>query len=700
MNRSGLNGIWILVALGPFFQAAMAAGDAGAYTGSAQCRRCHAEFHDRWSSSRHGLAMQPYTPALAAQTLGSQRITVRTAHGTYEVFGGAIREGDRKYTIEYALGGKNIYYFLTTLERGRLQVMPLAYDVRARAWIDSTASMTATEHGTADAPVDWRDRSLTFNTSCLGCHVSQLAANYDSASDSYRTEWREAGVSCETCHGPSAAHVRAPAPTNIIRFRTLSVAQRNDACASCHSKQIPVASGFEPGSRFFDSFSLVLLESDDYYPDGRDRRENYTYTSWLQSACVRSGQLDCLHCHTSSGRYRFSADRANDACLPCHQERVKNAAAHSHHLAASPASRCASCHMPATEYAHMRRTDHSMRPPAPAATIAHGSPNACNGCHSERDAAWADGVLRRWYSGQRQAKLLEREALIDAARHRDWRRLDRMLALVEGGNGDGGADEVVRTSLIRLLESCRDSRVAPALARAFRDPSPLIRASVIDTLASLAIRPSLELATILQAAVKDETRTVRIRAGAALAALGTASPAVDEYAASLRTRADDFAQRMNLGVFYSGAGQGEKALAEYEVAARLRPDYAPPLINAALVENELGRTAQAEERLRRAIAIDPANAAAPLNLGLLLAQQSRTPDAEAMLRKALALDPNSATAAYNLAVIVSTNRPDEAISLCRLAIRVEPDEPKYRAALAYFLQHQPPHETVRPKEIK
>ena len=42
-----------------------------------------------------------------------------------------------------------------------------------------------------------------------------------------------------------------------------------------------------------------------------------------------------------------------------------------------------------TEFARMRRSDHSMRPPAPAATREFGSPNACNLCHADQDARWA-----------------------------------------------------------------------------------------------------------------------------------------------------------------------------------------------------------------------------------------------------------------------------------------------------------------------
>ncbi len=151
---------------------------------------------------------------------------------------------------------------------------------------------------------------------------------------------------------------------------------------------MPLAASFSPGARFFDHFDLVTLEDPDYYPDGRDLGENYTLTSWLLSPCVKSGQLTCLHCHTSSGRYKFKDPaKANQACLPCHQQRVEQAAAHIHHDLDKPGTpgTCISCHMPMTEFARMRRTDHSMLPPTPAATLKFKSPNACNLCHQDKD---------------------------------------------------------------------------------------------------------------------------------------------------------------------------------------------------------------------------------------------------------------------------------------------------------------------------
>jgi Flp pilus assembly protein TadD len=690
----GITGLALLLAA-----SSQAAQQPGAYAGSGKCQVCHGDFYQRWSTSRHGLAMQSYTPEFSNANLVFPEGGIAAGSSRYRVSDGWMAEvpTGRRFAIRFALGGKNIFYFLTELEKGRLQVMPLAFDVRTRSWLDSTASMTMHESAVPAEAVDWRNRSLTFNTSCFGCHVSQLAINYESATDTYHTRWREPGIACETCHGPSAAHVqqftasagaRVRNDLKLTSFKSMTVQQRNDACASCHAKLIPVTSDFRPGARFFDNFGLVTLESDDYYPDGRDKRENYTLTSWLASACVRSGKLDCVHCHTSSGRYRFAGENANDACLPCHQERVASAATHSHHAAGSVASRCVSCHLPMTEYARMRRSDHSMRPPTPAASLAYGSPNACTGCHSDKDPAWADRTVRQWYPRDYQAPVLARAALIDAGRKKDWSKLPEMFARLDGA----GNDEVWRASLVRLLEASNDPRVTPALVRTFKDPSPLVRSSVVDALAG---SPSPAAEHALLAATRDDFLAVRIRAGAALAGADTSGldartkasveRAVSEYEASLHSRPDDYAQRMNLGVLYADRAQWDKALAEYAFAAKLRPDSAPARVNSALVYNRLGRNADAESTLRKAISIEPANAAAHLNLGLLLAEMGRLPQAETALRQAVKLDAANATAAYDLAVIVSKDRLDEAIALCRRAVNAAPGESKYSETLAYFL---------------
>jgi len=681
------------------------------YVGSKSCRECHERFYGLWSSSMHGLAMQPYTETLAKEKLSPQNedVVIGKQHYRADVGGGSVLETDvdgkkKQYKIEYALGGKNVFYFLTPLDKGRLQTLPVAYDVRKKEWFDTALSGLRHfpgQHGGSEAPVGWQEYPYTFNTSCYGCHVSQLATNYDQKTDSYTTTWKEPGINCETCHGGSETHNaimrklpkgEKPADDSdlgLIRTKKFTPVQHNDACNSCHSKAMPLTAGYKTPERFFDHFDLVTLENSDFYPDGRDLGENYTQTSWRMSPCVKGGKLHCVTCHTSSGRYRFKKENFNNACLPCHEERVKNVAAHSHHSVESEGSKCISCHMPKTEFARMQRTDHSMLPPTPATTIAYQSPNACNVCHTDYDAAWADKLVRQWRQRDYQAPVLKRAALIEAARKREWSKLPEMLAYIS----DPKSDEIFVTSLIRLLAHCEDQTIIPALSIAFNNPSPLVRGAAVE---ALGHSPSMDLLQDLAAAAGDDYRLVRVRAAAALAQFPNIRPqgrakenvdnATDEYLAALMARPDSWDAHYNLGNYYLGQNRPKEALVEYDIAYKHEPQSVLTLVNAAMAHAKLGETGKAEEKLNQALQIAPNSTVALYNLGLVKAELGDLGAAEKNLSAAFKSDPQQANAAYNLCILTAKDRPGEALDWCKKAAALRPLEPKYASLLAFYQQ--------------
>ncbi len=688
------------------------ADDGGAaqvdLAGSASCRDCHERFYELWAPSHHGMAMQPYSDAFAADALKPHAAAIKVGDHHYRAFVGEnegwVRERgsetERKLPIAHVLGGKNVYYFLTPGERGRLQTLPVAYDVRREAWFDTAGSGVRHFPGQeADAPLHWTEREFTFNTACYSCHVSQLSTNYDLKTDTYNTTWAEPGINCETCHGPAGEHVRVfreaakkgetPDKLHIISTRAFDVEQTNTMCAPCHAKMIPITDGYVPGELYADHYDLIGLEHPDFYPDGRDLGENYTYTLWRMSPCVKSGQLSCMHCHTSSGRFRF-ADDPNQSCLPCHQKRVENAVAHTHHEAGSEGNQCIACHMPKTEFARMTRSDHSMLPPTPAATMAFASPNACNLCHTDEDAAWADKWVREWRSRDYQKPVLARGTLIEAARQEDWSRLPQMLAYLRSAE----RDEIVTMSLIRLLRACPDESKWPVLVQALEDSSPLVRAAAAE---ALETSPSMEAVMGLVKAARDPYRLVRVRAAGSLAGIPverlqpadkTAVEAASaEFMAAMRARPDQASAHFNLANYQAQCGELDKATASYAIAARLDDRDPAPLVNASLVHNAQGDNAAAEKALREALARDPQNVAAHLNLGMLLGEMGRTADAQAAFRAALAADPTSAVAAFNLGVMLANAGDAEGLTWCRRAVELRPDEPRYAYTLAFYLRH-------------
>jgi len=707
---------------------AAAPSDKKQFVGSKTCYDCHTKFYEIWSTSRHGLAMQPYSAAFAQKELKPQVHDVVIGRQSYraeigrqqgwvrETSGGKDgRPQENRYPIAHVMGGKNTYYFLTQMPKGRLQVLPVAYDVKKQAWYDTAASGVRhfPDRRQGDEALPWTDRLFTFNTTCFDCHVSQLATNYDLKTDTYRTTWREAGISCESCHGPGGEHAqameagvkgpgtdRAPLQNNvrrlssqeikIIRTRDFSHAQMNDMCATCHAKLVPLSTSFIAGDKFYDHYDLITLEHQDFYADGRDLGENYTFTSWSMSPCLKSGKLDCSQCHTPSGRPRFEGREANQSCLPCHARIVADATAHSHHKAEGTGNSCIACHMPMSRFAAMARTDHSMRSPTPAATIAYQSPNACNQCHADRDAPWADQWVRKWYPRDYQAEPLRRAALLDAARKNDWKRLPEMLADAQ----DKRCDEIYRNSLVRLLRGCADPKKWPPLIAALEDASPLVRASAASALQGYLTPESV--AALLRA-TDDPVRLVRIRAAAALApappkwigddaARRSLQRAVAEFKSAMQARPDDWASYANLGTYSMDSGDFAAAIAAFGTALKLEPRMVPVMVSLSLAYANLNQNDEAETWLRRALKSEPDNSAANFNLGLLLAEEQRLDEAEKALRTALKTDPQLAPAAFNLAVIRGEKKDlAEAIQWARKAHDQRPEELKYTQSLAFYL---------------
>lgn len=339
----------------------------------------------------------------------------------------------------------------------------------------------------------------------------------------------------------------------------------------------------------------------------------------------------------------------------------------------------------------MRRTDHSMRPPTPATTLAYNSPNACNICHTNKDAAWADKLVREWRKRDYQKAVLERAALIAAARKQDWKKLPDILAYLARPD----REEVQTASLVRLLADCPSDDKWPALRKLMADPSPLVRASAAEALGQRLDQANV--AALLKAA-GDDYRLVRVRAATSLAPIPDESLPEDQRAPvraalaelmdSMNSRPDDMASHYNLGNFHMSRSQMPQAIGEFETASRLQPDALPPYVNCALAYNALGQNDKAETSLRRALSLDPTNAAANLNLAMLLAEMNKLSEADQAFRVVLKADPKSAQAAYNLGILVSKDRPAEAISWCQKAAALRPDVPKYAYTLAFFQKQE------------
>ena len=256
-------------------------------------------------------------------------------------------------------------------------------------------------------------------------------------------------------------------------------------------------------------------------------------------------------------------------------------------------------------------------------------------------------------------------------------------------------DQVYAASLLRLLMACHDEKKWPVFIKALNDPSPLVRAAAAEGLQGYYTPESVD--AVLKT-TRDEYRLVRIRAISSLAAIPAEyipeeqrkdfQSALNELKASLMIRPDDFRAHYNLGNYYMSLREYKEAVSSFETAIRLRPDAVVPYVNISMAYMNLGNKKKAEENLRKALKIEPENAPANFNLELLMAEIGRMENAEHALMTAFKADPQMAQAAYNLCIILAKDRINEAVTWCRKASDLRPQEPRYSYTLAFYLNQK------------
>ncbi|MBY0375382.1 MAG: hypothetical protein K2Q23_15415, partial [Bryobacteraceae bacterium] len=160
------------------------------------------------------------------------------------------------------------------------------------------------------------DLGTNYQVNCAPCHTSQLRSKRIKASTPQDLDFREAGVNCEMCHGPSADHVaamksgRAPASGGSglpVSFRGLAAREYVRVCAQCHAQSAMRDLG--PGgeynysasgasfARTYPSRPFAEFSRRAFYPDGRFRETTFIVEALQRSACYRKGGAHCGSCH-------------------------------------------------------------------------------------------------------------------------------------------------------------------------------------------------------------------------------------------------------------------------------------------------------------------------------------------------------------------------------------------------------------------
>jgi predicted CXXCH cytochrome family protein len=396
--------------------------------------------------------------------------------------------------------------------------------------------------------------------------------------------------------------------------------------------------------------------------------------------------VTCSDCHDPhSGKLRAEG---NQVCAACHQSGKYEAPAHHHHKPGSAGASCVGCHMPTTTYMVVDpRHDHSLRVPRPDLSLSLATPNACNGCHTDRDARWAAAQVKQWFGGE--ARGYQRFAGAFAAAAAGAVDAQAQLLAIAA---DASHPLIARaTALVQLRPS---QASLDMLAGRARDSNPLLRLAALQSLANVPLAARVSLVAPL---LSDPLKAIRIEAASLLAAVppdqlnveqrAAFERAGEEYIASQRYNADRAEARVNLGTFFGNRGDAARAETELKAALALNSLLVPAYVNLADLYRARQRDDEGERILRDGLKIMPKNATLHHALGLTLVRLKRADAALAELEQATLLEPANARFSYVYAVALhSTGRSDAAISRLEKTLATHPNDRDTLEALASFLQ--------------
>jgi hypothetical protein len=333
------------------------------YAGSVACRTCHTAVYDSFMHTAHFLAT-------SAPDYSSMKGAFEQDRNTFSFGDGQVVKMERRgsglfqvlytngqeiaaYPFDISFGKKNARTWLYWKGNNTYQ-LPVSYYTSVSNWGTSPGF---------SLQYPYFDRLVGRN--CFECHSS--AMDYMPGVDSpdnvqagpvikEKMDRKSfvAGIDCERCHGPAAAHIhfheQNPGQTAgrfITRIMHMSSQQQLDACAVCHSGNDRVKFNsrfaFKPGdtlSHFFGSLQDTIIKTE---PDVHGNQ----YGLLSQSRCFTgSVQLTCNTCHDP---HRDAADNLSlysSKCLGCHKEGSPQFCTVKPQEGTVLTSNCIDCHMP------------------------------------------------------------------------------------------------------------------------------------------------------------------------------------------------------------------------------------------------------------------------------------------------------------------------------------------------------------------
>ncbi len=689
------------------------------FVGSKSCKTCHQKEFKSWEGSHHDQAMKIADSTTILADFNNTTFTHNKVKSSFFKKEGAFyvnTEGpDGKYydyKIVYTFGFTPLQQYIVAFPNGEYQCLLTAWDSVKNKWFHLQPNLDI-KH---DEWINWPGGSQRWNTMCADCHSTNLHKNYDSKTTKYNTTYSEINVSCEACHGPSSKHNAyyenpvgnvIPAKLDMANFLPSKVLV--DKCARCHSRRSQITKAFDYKGEFLDHYYPSLLEDPIYELDGQIKDEDYVYGSFVQSKMYSKG-ISCKDCHDVHSLKLKKI--GNDLCLTCHVP-AYNEPSHHYHKVNTEGSKCINCHMTGKTYmGNDFRRDHSFRIPRPDQTVKYDTPNACNGCHTDKSAKWASDFIVEKYGAKRadhfsdhllKGYFEDNNGFKELFSNTSYPEIARATALKQYTNQPISHDEIlaltaylkdssamVRTETIRALEKLGNTNFSENIKPLLYDSIRIVRISGASyfNLTGEDMSSNAEFKIANKEFLEELDMNSDFASGQQQIALYQQAKGNEEAAIKAYIRAIEIdnrfnVARMNLALLYYQRGLIKECEALYLKVIEQEPQFSQSYYMLGLLYNETGNNKKAMGYLKSATEKEPANMNAFYNYALKLQQEGANIASIKVINKGLNIFFNNERLLYaKLIGEINLKQISNAKKTCNLLIEIAPNNSNYRQILA------------------
>ena len=330
-----------------------------AYAGAEKCAGCHKNIHTSFAHSAHNNTSSIASPETVKGNFApnaneyfyraDQKVVMeKRDSGLFQVLyeNNAQQRASR---FDIVMGsGRKAQTFLFWEGNSPVQ-LPVSWSVVANSWVNSP---------NYPAHKALFDRNIPVG--CFECHSSYIKLESSEVMgtqmiDNFNRNEAVYGIDCERCHGPAAKHAffheqnpQEKKATFIATYASLTMQQKIDMCAVCHSGQhtsLISTFRFKPGDTLLNKYYEYTPRADVAKVDVHG---NQTQLLQASPCFIKSKMLTCTSCHDTHVTERNNMAVFSQRCMSCHTTASHNFCTMADAIGAGIVNNCIDCHMPAT----------------------------------------------------------------------------------------------------------------------------------------------------------------------------------------------------------------------------------------------------------------------------------------------------------------------------------------------------------------